>query len=402
MDPPSTAAAPELGGAGSRGFPPELERAFRRHWVERSCMRIRAGMAAGLLLFAGLALQERLTLPAELARHTVPIRLLVVGPLFAATLLASFSATLRRRLALLLVPTGLACGLSTAAILALARMNGAPANDAGLFLVTLGIYSLSGLRTPIAALCCVSFLAVHLAMQAGIGTPATTLVGSGLFLAAANALGALEGHGRERAGRLDFLLLRRLHDLSERDALTGLWNRRAFDLHLQRALAQATRDARPLALLLLDVDYFERFNAAYGREAGDRCLARVGTAIAAAARRPLDLAARVEGAAFALVAYDTGQEGAEVLAHRVHELIGVDPVPHAHSAVATRVTVSIGAVVGVPLPETRPEDALALAEAALHDAKTRGRNGTGTCELVAGAGIEPEPRKRLRSAQPPA
>lgn len=104
------------------------------------------------------------------------------------------------------------------------------------------------------------------------------------------------------------------------DALTGLHNRRWLDQRLPRLIARHTRSARPLSLMLLDIDHFKRFNDDYGHLAGDQVLALVGERLLAQLR-PTDLAARYGGEEFIVVLPDTGLEGARVAAERLRSEI---------------------------------------------------------------------------------
>lgn len=193
-----------------------------------------------------------------------------------------------------------------------------------------------------------------------------------LFLATAGAAAALVWRDSERWLRTSFLKTALISDLVERDALTGLKNRRAFDEHLRRVWQQAQRDQRSLAIALVDVDHFKRYNDSYGHQAGDETLRRVGRTLRDAARRPLDLAARYGGEEFAMIFYDLTAERvasvAEQLRRRVEEL-------HTGSAaLRARVTISAGVVVIEPSIGRTTMGALQLADEALYEAKSRGRN----------------------------
>lgn len=133
-----------------------------------------------------------------------------------------------------------------------------------------------------------------------------------------------------------------LRVVSATDLLTGAANRRRFDELLDGEFRSAQRHGRPLALLLIDLDEFKRYNDLYGHPAGDTCLRRVADAVAAARQRGGDVLARYGGEAFALVLPDTGRTGAEHVAPRVLDRVAALAIPHEASSVALQVTVSIG------------------------------------------------------------
>jgi diguanylate cyclase (GGDEF)-like protein len=180
-----------------------------------------------------------------------------------------------------------------------------------------------------------------------------------------------------------------LQRLSTVDALTGIANRRAFDEALGREWRRMMRHGTALSLLLIDVDYFKRFNDTYGHVAGDGCLRTVAQALGRRARRAGELAARYGGEEFAVLLPHTGSDDARRLAELMCTSVRELALAHAGSAVAPFVTVSIGVASVADLPETAaalcrdgpatlpPPAATVLVEAAdqaLYRAKTGGRN----------------------------
>jgi len=142
------------------------------------------------------------------------------------------------------------------------------------------------------------------------------------------------------------LRLKRLHDELTRvatvDALTGVSNRRRFDEALGREWLRGLRTGAPISLLMIDIDHFKRFNDRYGHPAGDQALRSVALALAAACRRPVDLAARFGGEEFALLLPDTARAGAARVAQRVFDGLAALAIAHADSPTAAELTVSIG------------------------------------------------------------
>jgi diguanylate cyclase (GGDEF)-like protein len=159
--------------------------------------------------------------------------------------------------------------------------------------------------------------------------------------------------------------------LSMTDALTGLANRRAFDARLKLELARAKRNSKPLALLILDVDFFKRYNDRYGHPAGDATLQAVANVLKNTCLRTSDLPARIGGEEFVALLPDTHSKGAMEIAERIRQLLYERQIAHEDSAVAAWVTVSIG--VATTCDET-PEALKARADKALYMAKEQGRN----------------------------
>jgi diguanylate cyclase (GGDEF)-like protein len=143
-------------------------------------------------------------------------------------------------------------------------------------------------------------------------------------------------HERERR------LAAELRRLSTTDALTGLANRRAFELALDSEWRRTLRYKTPLSLLLIDVDHFKRFNDAYGHPAGDECLRQVAAVLAHNARRAGEVAARYGGEEFALLAPHVETADARRLAERICQQVRDLALPHAASPTAPYVTVSVG------------------------------------------------------------
>ncbi|MES2075818.1 MAG: diguanylate cyclase [Pseudomonadota bacterium] len=178
-----------------------------------------------------------------------------------------------------------------------------------------------------------------------------------------------------------------LRQLSMVDTMTGIANRRRFDAALEAEWRRALRGGAPLSLLMLDIDFFKCYNDAYGHVAGDGCLRRVAQLLAAAARRPGELAARYGGEEFAVLLPGMDCAAALAFAQGVCRALAELGIEHAHSAAAGHVTVSIGvASVGAASapggghPDGAAAEAAAplrlveAADLALYASKTGGRD----------------------------
>ena len=158
------------------------------------------------------------------------------------------------------------------------------------------------------------------------------------------------------------------------DGLTGIANRRHFDVALERELRRAQRADGALALLLVDIDSFKAYNDHFGHQQGDSCLTMVAQELAGMLKRPADLAARYGGEEFAAVLPDTTLEQARVLADRIRAHVaglGLQQAPAAHHP---KVTLSIGVAAFDRARLNAPEALIEAADKALYAAKRGGRN----------------------------
>ena len=158
------------------------------------------------------------------------------------------------------------------------------------------------------------------------------------------------------------------------DGLTGIANRRHFDVALERELRRAQRADGALALLLVDIDSFKAYNDHFGHQQGDSCLTMVAQELAGMLKRPADLAARYGGEEFAAVLPDTTLEQARVLADRIRAHVaglGLQQAPAAHHP---KVTLSIGVATFDRARLNAPEALIEAADRALYAAKRGGRN----------------------------
>ena len=166
----------------------------------------------------------------------------------------------------------------------------------------------------------------------------------------------------------------RLKNLVDIDALTGISNRRHFDHVLDEEWRRAKRRQYPLALLMVDIDYFKAYNDSLGHVKGDECLRQVAQNLLQQARRPGDLVARYGGEEFSVILPALDREEALAVAETFCHEISHMKIHHPNSDIADCVTVSIGVAVQVPNEHNERGDLLKQADDALYLAKKRGRN----------------------------
>lgn len=172
---------------------------------------------------------------------------------------------------------------------------------------------------------------------------------------------------------------RDLARMAERDALTGIANRRAFDDAMAAMWRAAQTGGGSVALAIFDVDHFKRFNDRYGHPRGDDCLRKVAETLGALPMREGDLAARMGGEEFVLLLPGTETEGAVAVAQRALEALRDRMILHEDGVVNEDgpvgiVTASVGVAACQPFPGLDAAALIAAADAALYRAKESGRN----------------------------
>jgi len=220
-------------------------------------------------------------------------------------------------------------------------------------------------------------------------TPVIVLSGSddpcdkatGLDLGAADYVckpfDAVELRARVRSALRIHRLMRLLAQRARLDGLTGLWNRSYFDERLESELGAHARSGEPVALAMCDLDRFKEINDAYGHPAGDAVLEGFARIIASELRAH-DVACRYGGEEFAILFRGAGEAQARAALERIRARLSETVWP-AHPA--RRVTASFG--LACASPEFRTREALvAAADAALYDAKQRGRDRIATALIA--------------------
>jgi diguanylate cyclase (GGDEF)-like protein len=356
-------------------FERELEREFRREQASQRLPQIRLNLylaAALVVAFGGL---NTLVLGANAPASIWAVQFGVLLPVAILAIVVTHLPNGRRiypRVAPLLVPIA---GLAVISI----ELQAARIDVHSLFvtvvLAAIFTYYLVGLLFYEAVRANALTWAAYVAFGLASGVSDMHVVYNALVLLFANVVGASVAYGLEMVLRAHFLEARLLSEAASRDGLTALYNRRRFDEHLDRVWQQAQREGTTLALLLVDIDFFKRYNDRHGHQAGDECLRGVAAALQRAARRPLDFVARYGGEEFAVVLYDPSREYVRDLSSRIHAGMAALAIPHGES-VAPCVTVSIGAAYVAPTLERSSHGFVQLADEALYEAKGSGRNQT--------------------------
>ena len=166
-----------------------------------------------------------------------------------------------------------------------------------------------------------------------------------------------------------------LRNLVNIDELTKISNRRHFDECLDTEWGRMCRESAPLSLILLDIDYFKRYNDTYGHLKGDSCLYEVAKAIGNCLKRPADIVARYGGEEFAVILPQTEYGGAMQMAEKIRQAIQDLAIEHINSQGRLKiVTVSLGVGSIVPNLEIQVPNLIQVADKALYNSKRQGRN----------------------------
>lgn len=162
-------------------------------------------------------------------------------------------------------------------------------------------------------------------------------------------------------------------DMAHCDELTGLFNRRAFNLELERAWTNAAETKETLALILLDADLFKQYNDINGHILGDECLRVIATALRDVVRTSGGVAARFGGEEFAVILPGVGKEGGRRVAESIRQAAAARRLPNPATPSGVQ-TVSLGVAALVPELGQSNTELVKLADTALYAAKVLGRN----------------------------
>ncbi len=349
-----------------------VEEQFRQHYASLSYPKARPLLmlaAFAVIVITGLGMAGH-----TVSAVTATFGLAVMMPLLLATLIASYQPERHLIYQYLLTASIMGIGLIVTSVTLRASLHGTPyffgAQVAWIFTVWL----LLGLRFWHAA---AVGSAISLAYAWGLlhwnfGSQETLF--EIVMLLGANGIGALACFQFEAVSRQSFLDSRRLHDLADRDGLTGLYNRRAYNNYMERVWRQSRREEGHLTIILIDIDDFKAFNDRYGHQAGDDALKRVAEVIAMGAQRPLDFAARFGGEEFSLVLYGPANEFGRDLPENIRRRVEELAIASGESSARAHLTVSVGVAIITPGAERSLAGAVQMADEALYQAKEEGRN----------------------------
>jgi diguanylate cyclase (GGDEF)-like protein len=360
-------------------FPTSLERLFE-HETQITRSRHLVGIGLLWILIGGF---YSIAYPFAAASNTSAldsvVRLVIVTPVLVAVTFTIWWGVAPFVRELLMMVVHILAPASMILIVALSQ-GGDPGTQRGaLTIVLLFITVVVRLRFWYATIACLTIVAVQVVVPPMLGAPVPGNVPLALVTIAATLIA---NYTLEREYRLNYLhrvhariqgarlaeTNQQLHELSLRDPLTGLPNRRSLDMDLE----ELTKRNEPFAVILVDIDAFKQFNDCYGHQVGDDCLRRVAAMLRASLRFTSDRIARIGGEEFAIVLPRTALEDARITAERMRNSVVSLRIPHADSPSDHVVTISVG--VSVSAGVVSPVDTIEQADKALYLAKANGRN----------------------------
>ncbi len=356
-----------------RFFEP-LEKEFRQAFQRSNVNKVRLAVYLATVLILAYSLFDWYIVPTELSRLTIPIRLVGIGGLLAVTLIVSYTAGAQKTLRYFVVATALGAAAVCIGLDVYATANDINVMFTAVLLVVIFVYFFVGLLWYAALRTAIIILVAYVAAAILFKIPIGDFLYNALALAAANVIGAMGAYVLEHTIRTNFLESKLLNQLVERDGLTGLYNRRMFDVHIDRVWRQARRESKLLSILLVDIDYFKRYNDLYGHQAGDDCLRKVANILSISARRPYDIVARYGGEEFIIVLYDPPRDYIKKLPEQLRMKVAGHNITHVGSQIADHLTISIGVAIAIPSQGRSHAGLIQLADEALYAAKEGGRN----------------------------
>jgi len=359
-------------------FRPDIEDAFRAHYLHRNLPRARWATAIYLSLIVVVTAINMRGGMAPLAESVLePIYLLRLGvacPALVLLLAATLFPSLQRHYQLIASAAVIATGMSVMAISGIAAASGLPQFQMGDVLVLVYATLFVGLMFRAVLIVTASLIVAFVGMGWFLGVPGPDLSYAAAVMFATTLMCVLSALRVERLVRASFIETQLLNDIAERDGLSGLYNRRMFDTLANQLWLQAKRNGDALQVILVDIDHFKPYNDLYGHQAGDNCIRQVSGIMARAARRPFDFCARYGGEEFVLVLYAPSGTDPTTVPEQIRRETLALAIPHAKSAAAKTITVSVGSAIAAPDSKRSLAGLIQSADEALYRAKDLGRN----------------------------
>lgn len=332
---------------------------------------LRATVSFTVLFYVGYLLSDRLLFQRFAGTGVDLLMLGIAAPASVLGIAATFTRLPDRRVRQIVFAATLVNGLCQAWAHDLGYRAAAPTPHEGMLLIMCFAYFLLGMQYHWAAVLSLVIAAAHLLLGWRSGMPASLLFDRATMMGSVVLIGFMAGHLQDLLSRRSWSHERRLRDLSERDPLTGLHNRRHFDAVLQARMAEHSRSGCGFSLLMFDLDHFKTINDHYGHDAGDRVLQQIAALLRDQVHGD-DAVFRLGGEEFAaVITARPGSDGsgcAERIRHAAEAM-----TLHHDGRPLPATTLSIG-LCHYPADANSVATLIQKADAALYVAKRGGRN----------------------------
>jgi diguanylate cyclase (GGDEF)-like protein len=359
-------------GFDSLRFSDHLEQIFREDYLQANLQKSRLVIGLALIVVTVITLVNIYS-GSKVSPIMGQFGLSLMAPMLILSLITSYSGH-RLLYQSMLALSALVIGVAGSVVDMQASLAGQGYYFAGQIGWIFIIWSMFGLLFTAASALCAVVALIYLGCAVYVGLPSEQLFFEGFMLLNVNLLGGYSCYKIEHVSRRTFLESRILAQLAKRDGLTGLYNRRAFDEHIERAWKQAHRENETLAIMLIDIDHFKAYNDFYGHQAGDDALKQVAGIIASGVQRPFDIAARYGGEEFVLILYGSDPEYVAGLPERLRQKVLDQGTVHEGATRTKLLSISIGVCLVSPGSERSLTGAIQIADEALYQAKEEGRN----------------------------
>lgn len=360
-------------------FPPRLEKAYRAHALTESIKTYRFNGLYALGVFAIICMAVYRLIPPESITSTTHAYSCALAVMVGVRIFSLFRVLDQWFNWYVTTSSIVMTTIAVYANNAIPMGAGSTLSYIGLTYILFFIYCFVGLRLQLAMMANFVGGIVGVILTYALGSQMDWHIMPPTF-ATASFLAMFLAYGLGRQGRINFLQsyllnlsLEKSKKQSREDALTGLANRRYLNEMLVVEWNRMLRQKQPLTIIMIDIDFFKRYNDALGHLAGDQCLQRVAQLISEEAKRGGELAARYGGEEFVLLFPDMTEELAKQQVERLLTRVNTAAIPHPDPDLEI-VTVSVGISVCVPQPNMTVDQQLRHADDALYRAKANGKN----------------------------
>lgn len=355
-------------------FDDELEQEFEQQYYDRNIAKQRTAIVVAIVLVLILFPIDYAFLGATSREYYLLVRAWFTLPVLVICFFGTFIRWLRPFFQISAFFVVLLIGVGTNLIVAFTARQGEPLPYEGLMLIIFIGFLLAGMRFRFSLACSTLLLLSYVVLAEHYMPPLPYPFHNYFFIFGSLVVGGASAYTLEYQARLGFLQRGALRNQAKIDPLTGLLNRGAINQQLSTLFDFGFREQRHLTLLLLDIDYFKKYNDLYGHIAGDECLIQFASALTRCCRRSLDFAGRYGGEEFMLVWFDTKPEETAQLSQLVQDEIARLDIANEGSEISDALTTSGGMITGIPSGQHNPALFIQKADDCLYEAKRAGRD----------------------------